>query len=80
MSLVEDIAGQLKRLGLEPWPDGRSILDGKRPVDQHIAMVVSSLITERDDYKKAVEEILKTVEKLTSATANLEKWLNKGTV
>ncbi len=77
MSLVEAIARQLTPRGLEPWPDGRSILDGKRPVDQHIAMIISTLIAERDDYKKAVEGILGVVEKCTDAMANLERRLGK---
>ena len=41
---VKRITEHLKHLGLEPWPDGRSIRDGKRPWDQHVAMVISSLV------------------------------------
>ncbi len=59
------IVEMLRRLGLEPWPDGRSISDGKRPEEQHVMMIVSSLKAERDSlklqnnqYRMALEEIV----------------------
>lgn len=38
---MDNLVAMLRHVGLEPWPDGRSILDGKRPVDQHISMIVN---------------------------------------
>lgn len=47
---ISDLAESLKHINLEPWHDGRSILDGKRPVEQHIMMVINSLKAERDSW------------------------------
>ena len=40
----EDVKHHLVHLGLEPWHDGRSISDNKREWQQHIGMVLSSLV------------------------------------
>lgn len=55
------IAESLKHLGLEPWHDGRSILDGKRPEEQHVMMIVSSLKAERDALLLQVRDIRNVV-------------------
>jgi len=43
---IEELAASLRHYGLEPWRDGRSILDVQRPVEQHITMIVCSLQAE----------------------------------
>lgn len=53
---IEELAGMLQHMGLEPWTDGRSILDGKRPVEQHIMMVVCSLQAQRDAFQAKIRE------------------------
>lgn len=45
-SSLKEIEASLKHIGLDPWPDGRAFLDGKRPWEQHLAMVMGSLKTE----------------------------------
>ncbi len=56
LDIVEELKPMLEHLGLEPWPDGRSIADGKRPVEQHIMMIVSSLKAQRDSLKLELRE------------------------
>lgn len=53
---IEELSGMLKHIGLEPWPDGRSILDGKRPIEQHVMMIVNSLKAERDVAREKIRE------------------------
>lgn len=51
------VNGTLKHLGLEPWPDGRSVYDGKRPWEQHIGMVLGALKAENAVFRAALQEI-----------------------
>ncbi len=59
---IEEIVATLRHLGLEPWPDGRSILDGKRPRQQHIGMVLSSLKAEVEKLKELDRDNLARLE------------------
>ena len=42
LSEKENIIATLEHLGLEPWPDGRSIKENKIPWGQFVSMVISS--------------------------------------
>ena len=53
----DEINAQLVRLGLEPWPDGRSVSDHKRPWAQHLGMVLSALVAERDSLHNAMDDM-----------------------
>lgn len=53
---LAELTKSLVHLGLDPWPDGRSIGDGKRPWYQHVAMVLSSLKVENEALKKALSK------------------------
>lgn len=61
---IEELARMLEHMGLEPWPDGRSILDEKRPVEQHIMMVVSSLQAQRDNLKLQISDLKKLLNEM----------------
>lgn len=55
---IEGVNRALKELGLEPWRDGRSVTDGKRPWEQHVAMVLSTLTAELDDAKPQIHDLM----------------------
>jgi hypothetical protein len=53
---IEGVNKTLRRLGIEPWKDGRSLADGKRPWEHHVGMVLLALVTEIEDLKRAIKE------------------------
>ena len=56
----------LIHLKLEPWYDGRSIRDGKRPWEQHVNMVICALAAERQCLLKEARELMSTVDERLS--------------
>jgi len=56
--MIEGVNWALKDLGLEPWKDGRSVTDGKRPWEQHVGMVLSSLKADADAVELQVHDMM----------------------
>lgn len=73
---MEDVNRTLKHDGLEPWPDGRSVYDGKRPWEQHIAMVITSLKAQLDSADR-LNCLLRPVIEAVCAVADLPLAANR---
>jgi len=58
---IEGVNRALKELGLEPWKDGRSVTDGKRPWEQHVGMVLSALKAELDAAELQIHDLMEFV-------------------
>lgn len=70
----EDVKHHLVHLGLEPWHDGRSISDNKREWQQHIGMVLSSLVARLAAREAECAELMNGMEEAWGLIANARVW------
>jgi hypothetical protein len=71
------LADQLRSFGLEPLPDGRSILDDKRPMEQHIGMIIAMLKARTQSIQRPPIGLPGTPSEHWIDRANREEWCRR---